>query len=276
MLAFSGRGVLKIKTGTFPAHTQRLEGFVVGFTGSKVFVLHNSIVATVDVPQSAPLYRYIENNQFEEAYTVACLGVNENDWRSFALAAFKKQHFHLARKGYIRVRDILQIELVTTLEAKVMAGQANKNKNTEALFLAEICAYQGKFQEAASQFANAGAPEEGLTLFTELRDWDAAKAFADEHPSLNSSDLVKKQAAWAEEVQDWRAAAEMHCASGNYIAAINIMGERKWFSALSDLARKLDPNNNMVELNACANYLHAGGQNNVCREIYLKVPCLIS
>jgi hypothetical protein len=60
MLCFSGNNTLAIKTGTFPLHTQKLAGFVVGFSGSKIFCLQSVAMQTIDVPQSASLYRYIE------------------------------------------------------------------------------------------------------------------------------------------------------------------------------------------------------------------------
>ncbi len=59
MLCFSGNGVLSIKTGTFPLHTQKMQGFVVGFNGSKIFCLHSVAMQTIDVPQSASLYRCV-------------------------------------------------------------------------------------------------------------------------------------------------------------------------------------------------------------------------
>lgn len=37
MFCFSGNGQLCIKTGDFPIHKQTLQGFVVGFKGSKIF-----------------------------------------------------------------------------------------------------------------------------------------------------------------------------------------------------------------------------------------------
>eukprot|EP00965_Chrysotila_dentata_P158954 5250674-Pleurochrysis_carterae.AAC.1 len=58
MLAFSGTGTLSIKTGEFPLHTQRPQGEVVGFSGIKIFCQHFVAVQTVEVPQSASLYRY--------------------------------------------------------------------------------------------------------------------------------------------------------------------------------------------------------------------------
>ena len=51
MLCYSGNGFLSIKAGNFPAHQQKLQGFVVGFTGSKIFCLHIYSMTTVEVPQ---------------------------------------------------------------------------------------------------------------------------------------------------------------------------------------------------------------------------------
>ncbi|KAF0772619.1 hypothetical protein AaE_002268, partial [Aphanomyces astaci] len=99
MLCFAGQNQLKIKTGNFPVHAQRMQGFVVGFTGSKVFCLHALAVQAMDVPQSAPLYRYVEQKEFSLAYQVACLGVTESDWRLLAWEALKNMNFDIARKG---------------------------------------------------------------------------------------------------------------------------------------------------------------------------------
>lgn len=59
MYCYSGNGMLNIKTGKFPKHAQKLQGFVVGFKGSKIFCLHYVSMQTIDVPQSASLYRYV-------------------------------------------------------------------------------------------------------------------------------------------------------------------------------------------------------------------------
>ena len=41
-----------------------LQGFVVGFTGSKIFCLHVYAMSSVEVPQSAPMYQYLEKKLF--------------------------------------------------------------------------------------------------------------------------------------------------------------------------------------------------------------------
>ncbi|XP_030657963.1 intraflagellar transport protein 122 homolog [Nomascus leucogenys] len=50
MLCFSGGGYLNIKASTFPVHRQKLQGFVVGYNGSKIFCLH-IFISAVEVPQ---------------------------------------------------------------------------------------------------------------------------------------------------------------------------------------------------------------------------------
>ncbi len=89
MFCYSGNGMLSIKTGDFPLHQQKLQGFVVGFKGSKIFCLHYVSMQTIDVPQSASMYRYLERKDFDNAYKVACLGVTEADWKQLALEALQ-------------------------------------------------------------------------------------------------------------------------------------------------------------------------------------------
>lgn len=40
MIAYSGAGMLTVRTGSFSPHRQRMTGFVVAFEGSKVYCLH--------------------------------------------------------------------------------------------------------------------------------------------------------------------------------------------------------------------------------------------
>lgn len=77
MIAFSGNGSLAIKVLDFPAHRQKMMGFVVGLSGAKVFCLNGSSMVTLELPLSAPMYQYIDKKMYEEAYKVACLGFYE-------------------------------------------------------------------------------------------------------------------------------------------------------------------------------------------------------
>lgn len=56
----------------------------------------------------------------------------------------------VARKAFIRIRDVRYVELVNRTEAGKKQGVA------ESLLMAEIMAYQGRYQEAAKLYTTAG------------------------------------------------------------------------------------------------------------------------
>ncbi len=130
MLCFSGNGLLNIKAANFPVHQQKLQGFVVGFkgkktqhtmhnshmTGSRIFCLHIYAMQAIDVPQSASLYRYLEKKDFVNAYAIACLGVTDSDWRLLAIEALQGMKLDIARKAFIRIRDLRFIDLINSIE----------------------------------------------------------------------------------------------------------------------------------------------------------------
>ena len=161
-----------------------------GFNGAKIFCMHNLTMSPIDVPQSASLYRYLEDRNFDKSYQVACLGVTESDWRLLAMEALRQMRLDYARRAFIRVRDMRYIELLNQIEiarrgrsnkdkwkvvegkvaalnilshkAKDMASLVNKVEARDKLpsqdqvFLGHILAYQSRFTDAARVFEKAG------------------------------------------------------------------------------------------------------------------------
>ena len=138
MLAFSGNNKLSIKTGDFPPNVQTLQGFVVGFKRSKIYCLHYLSMQTIDVPQSASLYRYIgqtpagvklheKSIDFSTAYRVASLGVTEDDWRFLALMALQNLQMDIAKKAFIRLRDLRHLDLLEDIEQYIKANGKGTN-----------------------------------------------------------------------------------------------------------------------------------------------------
>lgn len=75
MLVYSANNFMAIKVLDFPVYRQKLQGFVVGLTGSKLFYLKGGTsMATMELPLGGPLSQYIERKMFKEAYSLACFG----------------------------------------------------------------------------------------------------------------------------------------------------------------------------------------------------------
>mmetsp|Transcript_40077 Transcript_40077/g.89958 ORF Transcript_40077/g.89958 Transcript_40077/m.89958 type:complete len:1284 (-) Transcript_40077:23-3874(-) len=243
MLAYSGNNMLCIKTGTFPPHMQKLQGFVVGFKGSKIFCLHYISMQTIDVPQSASLYRYIEKKDFETAFKVACLGVTEGDWRLLALDALQSLRFDIARKAFIRVRDMRYIDLLNRITQQY-GNKSSLTPEEEKLITAQVLAFQGKYSEAAQLYGKAKHYDLAVEMFTELRKWDDAKHWAalgeknggtskanGDQKDVSSANagpaedsvaqgLMLKQADAAEDDGELRQAGEMYLAAGQHRRAL--------------------------------------------------------
>uniref|UniRef100_A0A1A8F5N9 Intraflagellar transport protein 122 homolog n=1 Tax=Nothobranchius korthausae TaxID=1143690 RepID=A0A1A8F5N9_9TELE len=235
MLCFSGNGYLNIKASNFPVHQQKMQGFMVGYNGSKIFCLHVYSMSAIEVPQSAPMYQYLERKLFKAAYQIACLGVTESDWKDLATEALEGLDFETDKKAFIRIRDLRYLELINSIEERKKRGE-----NDNELFLADVYAFQGKFHQAAKLYKRTGHEAIALSMYTDLRMFEYAKEFVGATDPKSSRLLMTKQADWAKSSRAPRAAAEMYLSAGESLKAIDIIGEHGWADMLIDVARKLD------------------------------------
>ncbi|XP_066183218.1 intraflagellar transport protein 122 homolog [Sylvia atricapilla] len=265
MLCFSGGGYLNIKASNFPVHQQKLQGFVVGYNGSKIFCLHVFSMSAVEVPQSAPMYQYLERKMFKEAYQIACLGVTDADWRELAMEALEGLEFETAKKAFTRVRDLRYLELISSIEDRKKQGENNND-----LFLADVYAYQGKFQEAAKLYKRSGHEGLALEMYSDLRMFDHAKEFLGSGDPKDTKMLIKKQADWAKDINDPKAAVQMYLSAGEHMKAIEISGDHGWVDMLIEIARKLDKAER-EPLAKCAFYFKQLDNPGYAAETYMKV-----
>ncbi|XP_065066835.1 intraflagellar transport protein 122 homolog isoform X1 [Rhopilema esculentum] len=265
MLCFSGGGTLNIKASSFPVHQQKVPGFVVGFCGSKIFCLHVYSMTSVEVPQSTPMYQYLEKKLYSDAYRVACLGVTDGDWRALAMAALEGLEFQISKMAFIRVRDLKYLQLINSIEERKKRGDSDNQA-----FLADIFAYQGKFQEAAKLYKKTGNDEKALEMFSDLRQFDFAKEFIGSGDQRNVKQLIRKQAEWCKSTNDPRAAADMFIAAGEFLKAAEILGENGWTDKLVELGRNLNKAD-IEPLKICAFYLKEQQQYSYAAEMYLKM-----
>ncbi|XP_029457277.1 intraflagellar transport protein 122 homolog isoform X3 [Rhinatrema bivittatum] len=265
MLCFSGGGYLNIKASNFPVHQQKLQGFVVGYNGSKIFCLHVYSMSAVEVPQSAPMYQYLERKMFKEAYQIACLGVTDTDWRELAMEALEGLDFEMAKKAFTRVRDLRYLELINSIEERKKRGDTNND-----LFLADVYAYQGKFYEAAKLYKKSGHENRALDMYTDLRMFEYAKDFLKSGDPKDTKMLITKQADWAKNINEPRTAAEMYLSAGEHMKAIEISGDHRWVDMLIDIARKLDKAER-EPLSKCAHYFKKLEHHGYAAETYMKI-----
>ncbi|RDD42914.1 Intraflagellar transport protein 122-like protein [Trichoplax sp. H2] len=265
MLCFSGNGTLCIKANIFPPHLQKLQGFVVGFNGSKIYCLHVYSMSAIDVPQSAAMYQYLEKKDFANAYKVACLGVTDPDWRNLAMDAIESLNFDIAKKSFIRIRDFCFLQLIHNIEERKKRGE-----NNDDLFRADIYAYQGKFQEAARLYKKTGNEDKAVDMFTDLRQFEHAKEYVVHTDPLNVKKIMKKQAEWCSTTDDPKAASEMYLAAGEYCKAIDIIGQNGWGDKLVEISRQLNKAD-VEPLKLCASYLEKLGQAVYAAEVLNKI-----
>lgn len=262
---YSGRDQLSIKTGDFPVHREKLQGFVVGARGSKIFCLHYLAMSTVNVPQSSAMYRYLEKKSFQEAYDVACMGVTDSDWGQLAYQSLMALQLDVAVKSFIRIRDVRFVDLINRLQAS-----RKQPGHDDRIFLAEAIAFRGNFQDAGKQYSQAGRVDLAIRMFSDLKRWDEAKHFASQAQGLDVNDLVRHQAQWAVDNKDWKTAVGIYMSSDEFTKAIDLMVEHRMVDELVSAVRQLDKSQTM-HLSRCAEALREAEQPLYAKEAYVKM-----
>ncbi|XP_049859178.1 intraflagellar transport protein 122 homolog [Schistocerca gregaria] len=265
MLCFSGNNVLSIKVDMFPVHQQKLQGFVVGLCGSKVFCLHVSTMSTVEVPLSAPMYQYLEKKLYYEAYHVACLGVTDTDWEALGHAALEGLDLDVAKHAFVRKKDLKYLELISDIQERLRKGEKDKE-----IFIADILAFRGKFKEAARMYQRLGQEQRALNMYIDLRMFDLAQDYLGAVDSVDRKALIRKKADWARNINEPRAAAEMYLSSGDTERAIEIIGENGWIDMLVDVGRRLDKAD-QDGIRQIAEHLQRLGQLSYATEMFRKL-----
>ncbi|EGD82626.1 hypothetical protein PTSG_11988 [Salpingoeca rosetta] len=226
MLCYSGNGMLHIKAANFPLHVQKLQGFVVGFSGSRIYCLHVHSMKPVDVPQSHSMHQYLKKGEYDGAYRVALT-------RSVPMEALEGLNFEVAKQSFIRVRDIRYLDLIHRIQERERMGMGDDPD----VYRAQIYAYQGRFEEAAKLYARAGQPRLAMEMYCDLRQFDRAKKYVDSSNAEDVQAFMKKQAEWSKTANDPLLAIDILNAAGEEIASINMMGENGMVQKLIDKAR---------------------------------------
>uniref|UniRef100_A0A8C7ENY9 Intraflagellar transport protein 122 homolog n=1 Tax=Neovison vison TaxID=452646 RepID=A0A8C7ENY9_NEOVI len=236
-----------------------------------VYDIHTKeLLFQVKSQRSAPMYQYLDRKMFKEAYQIACLGVTDTDWRELAMEALEGLEFETAKKAFTRVQDLRYLELINSIEERKKRGETNND-----LFLADVFSYQGKFHEAAKLYKRSGHENLALDMYTDLRMFEYAKDFLGSGDPKETKMLITKQADWARNINEPKAAVEMYISAGEHVKAIEISGDHGWVDTLIDIARKLDKAEREPLL-MCAYYFKKLDNPGYAAETYLKIGDLKS
>lgn len=103
MFCFLGGGYLNIKVSIFFVYWQKLQGFVVGYNGFKIFCFYVFFIFVVEVLQFVFMYQYLDRKLFKEVYQIVCLGVIDIDWCELVMEVLEGLDFEIVKKVFIRV-----------------------------------------------------------------------------------------------------------------------------------------------------------------------------
>eukprot|EP00708_Paratrimastix_pyriformis_P002166 GAFH01000905.1.p1 GENE.GAFH01000905.1~~GAFH01000905.1.p1 ORF type:complete len:389 (+),score=102.82 GAFH01000905.1:481-1647(+) len=172
----------------------------------------------------------------------------------------------VAKKAFLRVRDTKYLDLLADIET--LRKQPGYD---ERMAMAQVLAFQGRYQEAARTYAKAAHIDKAIELFSDLRDYEEALIFAQStsDPAV-VKDLILRQARWCEEVGNVKAAAKIYLQAGMPMKAVTMQGDRGWVDELAQVMRSL-PKSERQALALCGEYFLKHKANQYARETFLKI-----
>lgn len=117
MVSYWYEGNVFIKTSDFPPIQEKMSGVIIGFRGTKVFILQSyNNVNVLDISNSQSIMRYVERKQMDEAYKVACLGATNQEWTFLGVESMLNFNFTVAANCFKKLQDIRFINLILKFE----------------------------------------------------------------------------------------------------------------------------------------------------------------
>ena len=64
------------------------------------------------------MFQYLDSHDLKMAYIIACLGVTESDWEYLGRQALEALDLNIAKKAFIRLKDLRHLEFINDLEQR--------------------------------------------------------------------------------------------------------------------------------------------------------------
>ncbi len=222
---------LTVKVGGAVLYQQPVQGPVIGFSGTKIFYFRRNSVRVVDIPLANAVVHYTRAGDCRAAYDVACVGVPDKDWVYLGTQALQRKDWDIARKCFIRLREVQTVDFIDSIEARNMSDAA-----VDELIAAEILARRGAFADAAAALLRAGQQDRALDALLFCTKPDMSRLMATTDPALMSG-LLRRQAAFLESIGDWQSAGallqSLQC-WGELVTLLDAHGETDQLVGIAD------------------------------------------
>lgn len=137
-LAYSGKQMLSVRTGSHRPSMQHLNSLVVAFQGTTVYCLQNQELQQHDVAMGGTVEQLMDAGKWAEAYKVACLGVPLEVWDALANSALLALDLDIAQRAFMRTHDFLMLNLVHRLNLLKQAAVH------DSILVGEVLAHQAR------------------------------------------------------------------------------------------------------------------------------------
>jgi intraflagellar transport protein 122 len=270
MICYWYDGNVYIKTADFPPLAEKMNGVIVGFRGTKVYLLQAmNNINILDISHSNSIMKYCEDKNFKESYSVASLGATNQEWMFIGFESLLNFELTVAINSFKKVQDIRLINLVFKVEQDLKEG-VNKE-----VISGDIFSFMGKYKEAADSYIKGGSPEKAMEMYSVLKDWTKAIEIKNTH--LQNSDisitdgLLVQQADWLLGNNKIKEAAEIYWILGKKKKVIEIYGEKGMLDNLIEICRGLHKEDSADLISLCGHYFKQHKHYEYASESYLKL-----
>lgn len=270
MISYSYEGNVYIKTSDFPPISEKMSGVIVGFRGTKVFMLQTgNNVSILDISNSQSIMKYAEKKEFKESYKVACLGATNQEWIYLGFESLLNFDFQIAANCFKKIQDIRLINLTLELE------QEKKESVNEDVIRGDIYSNIGKYKDASEFYIKGGNPGKAQEMYATLKMY--AEALEIKAKYMQGGDntftdaILAQQADWLTENHKYKEAADLYIAIGRKKKGIEIYGDHAYLDNLIDICRGLTKDNDAELISLCGHYFKKNHNHLFASEAYLKL-----
>ena len=270
MIAYWYENNVYIKTSDFPPIKEKISGVIIGFRGTKVFMLQSyNNVSVLDISNSQSIMRYAEKKQMNEAYKIACLGATNQEWIYLGVESMLNFDFQVAGNCFKKIQDIKFINLVLDLE------QEKKDGVDDNVIRGDIYSHIGKYKKASDLYIKGGKPDKAQEMYATLKMYAEALEIRAKYMQGGDNnftdEILQNQAEWLEENKKFKEAGDLYIAIGKKKKAIEVYGEHNLLDILIDICRNLTKDEDAESIALCGHYFKKNKNYAYAAEAYLRL-----